>query len=125
MRAALGVLRVFCGLLFIMTGTLKFVQHPAVVASFTHWGVPAPAAAVTVVGALELVCGALLVFGVLTRAAAIVLGLDMAAAIGTAGRIDGGVHLVLPPILLIVCIALAWYAGRTPAATPARPPGVQ
>jgi uncharacterized membrane protein YphA (DoxX/SURF4 family) len=114
---------VLSGLLFIMTGTLKFVQHPAAIASFVHWGVPA--AAVTVVGALELVCGALLVFGILTRAAAIVLGADMVAAIGTAGRIDGGVHLVLPPILLIVCIALAWYAGRTPAATPVRPPGVQ
>jgi putative oxidoreductase len=125
MRAALVVLRVLSGLLFIMTGILKFAQHSAAIASFTHWQIPAPAAAVTIIGALELVCGALLVFGVLTRAVAIVLAVDMAAAIATAGRIDGGVHLVLAPILLIVCVAIAWYAGRTPAVTPARPPGVQ
>ena len=62
-----------------------------------------------VVGALELLGGLALIVGLGTRVAAIALGLNMAGAISTAGRIEGGpIHLGLAPALLIAMLYLLW-----------------
>jgi uncharacterized membrane protein YphA (DoxX/SURF4 family) len=123
--AALKVARILVGLFFVFVGALELVHHHQFASSFAHWGVPAAAASVIGVGALEVVCGVLLTFAVLTRPVALLLATVMVGAVMTAGRADGGMHLVVPPLLFLVCVVLAWRTGRFPAAAPARPPGVQ
>ena len=49
--------------------------------------------------------------GILPRFAALVLGLDMLGAILTAGRIDGGPHLILPPLLGVLCLIIVIAGG--------------
>ena len=59
--------------------------------------------------ALELVCGALLVVGLLTRPAAALLALNLVGAIATAGRVDGGTfHLGVAPTMLVAMVFLVW-----------------
>ena len=125
MAIALKVARIAVGLLFVLIGTLELVRHDAFATSFARWGVPGPGIAVTVVGALQLVCGVLLTFAVLTRPAALLLATVMVGATMTAGRVDGGMHLIVPPLLFAVCVVLAWRCGRFASGAPARPPGVQ
>jgi putative oxidoreductase len=61
------------------------------------------------VGAVELAGGAMLVLGLGTRFAALALACDMAGAIATAGRIEGGpVHLGLAPALLVMMLLVLW-----------------
>jgi len=56
---------------------------------------------------VEVVGGAALLAGFLTRPAAAMLAGDMVGAIVTAGRIEGGaINLVLAPALLIGMLAL-------------------
>jgi uncharacterized membrane protein YphA (DoxX/SURF4 family) len=123
--AALAVVRVLTGALFVCTGILKLVRHDLVVPMFARWHVPSPGAAVTIVGAIELVCGLLLALGILTRSVALVLATVMVGAVWTAGRVDGGIHVVAPPVLFVLCVAIAWRSGRFPSGVPARRPGVQ
>jgi uncharacterized membrane protein YphA (DoxX/SURF4 family) len=81
------------------------------------------------IGVLEVVAGALLVLGLLTRPAAAVLAGDMLGAIVTAGRVEGGaINLVLAPALLISMLALLWTGpgrwaldGRLARSTPWSP----
>jgi uncharacterized membrane protein YphA (DoxX/SURF4 family) len=74
---------------------------------------------------LELVCGVLLAVGILTRPVALLLATVMVGAMMTAGRVDGGMYLLVPPLLFVLCVLLAWRSGRFPGPAPARPPGVQ
>ena len=121
----LAVARVLIGLLFVLTGALQLVRHGHFTSLFARWHVPAPESAVTLIGALELVCGILLAAGVLTRPVALLLATVMIGAMMTAGRVDGGIYLLVPPVLFVLCVLLAWRSGRFPGPAPARPPGVQ
>jgi uncharacterized membrane protein YphA (DoxX/SURF4 family) len=125
MATALKIARIAVGLLFVLIGVLELARHDEFAMRFAHCGVPAPASAATLIGALQLVCGLLLTFAVLTRPAALLLATVMVGATMTAGRIDGGMHLIVPPLLFALCVVLAWRSGRFPAGAPARPPGVQ
>lgn len=94
-RRALGVLERaawlapllgrFCvGLLFMSTGWGKVHSLDKVTHFFETLGIPAPALNAIVVGYSELVCGALLVFGLFTRVATLPLIVSMVVAILTA-----------------------------------------
>jgi uncharacterized membrane protein YphA (DoxX/SURF4 family) len=119
------VVRILVGIAFVLTGTLKLAHHGEATALFAHWHVPASSNAVTVVAAVEFVCGVMLTFGLLTAPVALLLATDMVGATMTAGRIDGGIHIILPPILFVLCVFIAWRSTRLRPAVPGRRPGVQ
>ena len=81
------------------------------VENFTRWGLPVPDLFVYLVGIVEVVCGIALVLGIATRWAALVLALDMVGAILTAGLVDGGIHLIVPPILGLLSALIAARGG--------------
>lgn len=88
-----ALLRLALGVIFIAHGLPKF-QHTAGVAEFFgSLGIPAPAVMVIVVGTVEVVGGALLLIGVATRIAALLLAAVMLGAIVTVkfsmGFVDG------------------------------------
>lgn len=101
------VLRVTAGTIFVLFSFGKFLHRGAEIRAFDRYGVPWPEVTVALVGVLELVGGALLVIGLLTRPAALALAANMVGAIVTGGRVDGGViHLGLAPALLIAMLIL-------------------
>jgi putative oxidoreductase len=103
------VVRVLTGLFFMSTGVGKFADHAKEVEEFRGFEVPWPEVAVPLVGTVELVGGLLLVVGLLTRPAALVLAGNMIGALATAGRVEGGsFHLVYAPALLILMGFLCW-----------------
>ena len=103
------VVRVLTGLFFVSTGIGKFADHAKEVTDFRSFEVPWPEVAVPVVGTVELVGGLLLIVGLLTRPAALLLACTMIGALATAGRVEGGsFHLVYPPVLLVLMIFLVW-----------------
>jgi uncharacterized membrane protein YphA (DoxX/SURF4 family) len=70
------------GLVFLTEGIQKFL-YPAELGAgrFAKIGIPAPEIMGPFVGGVEIVCGALLIVGLLTRLAAIPLTIDIATAI--------------------------------------------
>lgn len=124
------VARVAAGAVFTAFSIGKFTRHDAEAAAFERFGIPAPGLATYAVGLLELAGGLALVAGLATRVVALLLALDMAGAIATAGRVEGGpVHLGLAPALLMVMLALVWTGAGALSAdralagvSPARPP---
>jgi putative oxidoreductase len=111
---AVAAARVAAGAVFIAVSFGKFVRHEAEVAALERYGIPLADAATYLVGILEMAGGLALLLGVGTRLAAVALAGNMAVAIATAGRIEGGpVHLGLAPALLAVMLTLIWAgAGR-------------
>lgn len=110
-RGTLTAVRITVGAAFLFFGLPKLGAPPEVVANFTHWGLPFPGALVPAVGLLEVVAGALLVLGLATRGAAAALAVNMLGAVLTAGRVDGGFHLQVPPVLLALAVLLALRGG--------------
>ncbi len=78
------LIRVLTGWVFVSEGIQKFLFPDALgVGRFMHIGIPAPAFMAPFVGVVEIVCGALLLLGLLTRLATIPLLIDIAVAIAT------------------------------------------
>jgi putative oxidoreductase len=109
----IAALRVVVGLTFLMHGWKKLFDMgiPGTTAFFGDLGVPAPMLAAAGVSALELVGGAALLAGLLTRWVAIPLAFDMLAAIvlfhlpqGFFASEGGYEHVLL---LLVSLVALA------------------
>jgi putative oxidoreductase len=97
------------GAVFVIFGLGKFVDHASEVASFDAYGLPAPDAFVYVIGVIELVGGVLLMLGLFTRPAALVLAGDMIGAIVVSGIGLGElVSLTLAPAELALCLYLLW-----------------
>ena len=116
---ALLVLRLLSGGVFLAFGVGKFVNHASELASFKTYGLPAPAAFVVAIGLIELVGGLLLITGVLTRPAALVLAGDMVGAIIVSGVAKGElVSLTLAPAELVLMLVLLWTG---PGAVSLRP----
>lgn len=78
------LIRLLVGSVFLSEGIQKFL-YPADLAAgrFAKIGIPAPQIMGPFVGVCEILCGALLVIGLLTRLAAIVLLIDISVAIGS------------------------------------------
>lgn len=103
------------GAIFVVFGIGKFSAHAHEVESFESYGLPAPDAFVYAVGALEIGGGALLLAGLATRLAALLLAGNMAGAIAVSGIGEGEVlpSLTLAPALLVAMLFLLW-AGPGP-----------
>ncbi len=110
-RVSLALLRIAIGAVFIGTGVHRLGDRAASTADFDRWGLPAPSTAVLVISGLEIACGLLILLGLATRFGALLLCLDMLGAVATAGRIDGGFHLVAPPVLALLCLVLVARGG--------------
>jgi len=110
-----GLMRVVVGAIFTFGFAMaKFTDHAEEVRDFRSWDVPVPTASVYLAGLLELVCGLMLIFGVLTRLAAFLLAAEMVVAVLTAGRAEGfGFHTTVPP-LLFAALLYVEYAGAGP-----------
>ena len=83
------IFRVGAGAVFVVFGVGKFTNHASEVASFQDYGLPAPDAFVYVIGVLEIVGGVLLILGLATRVAALLLAGDMVGAIVVSGIARG------------------------------------
>ena len=82
--SAVTLIRLAVGGVFLTEGIQKFLYPDALGAGrFAKIGIPAPEISASFVGAAEIVCGALLLLGLLTRLAAIPLIIDMLVAIAT------------------------------------------
>ena len=83
-QAANLLIRLLAGGVFFLEGIKKFLfplQWGA--GRFTHIGIPAPNFLAPFVGVVEIVCGLLLLLGLLTRLASIPLIIDISVAIAT------------------------------------------
>ncbi len=80
---ALIVLRGAVGGVFLVSGATKFLFDDQGPGRFAKIGFPAASELASLVGGIEIVCGALLVFGLFTRLAAVPLVVDMVVALAT------------------------------------------
>ena len=86
MNARLGppifLIRLLVGWVFVLEGILKFVLPDELgVGRFAAIGIPAPNTMAPFVGAVEIVCGLMMLVGFLTRLATIPLLIDISVAI--------------------------------------------
>jgi uncharacterized membrane protein YphA (DoxX/SURF4 family) len=80
--ASTVLVRLLVGSVFLSEGIQKFLYPLELAAGrFTKIGIPAPEMMGPFVGGCEIFCGALLIIGLLTRLAAIVLLIDISVAI--------------------------------------------
>jgi len=85
-RLSLGILfvRILVGWVFLSEGIQKFLFPAALGAGrFLKIGIPAPAFTGPFVGAVEVVCGTLLIIGLFTIPATVPLFIDIVVAIAT------------------------------------------
>lgn len=102
-EAARTILRVALGAVFLAHGWQKFFEFtiPGAQGAFAQMGVPAAQLAAPIAATLELVGGALLIVGILTRIAGALLALEMVGALflvhASAGMFveKGGMELAL------------------------------
>ena len=85
------LVRLFVGYFFFVTGVAKVQNLDAMAERFTEWEIPFPAFSAALSGYTELIGGALLVVGLLTRLASIPLCINMVVAIVTVNikRVSG------------------------------------
>lgn len=106
---AVTVVRVVAGLIFVVFSFGKFFRHEQYLEEFASYGLPASSLLIYLVGLLELGGGLALIAGLLTRLAALGLGLNMVIAIVTAGvQVGGPIHLGLAPALAVGMMVLIW-----------------
>ena len=78
------LLRILVGWVFLTEGIQKFLFPAALgVGRFTKIGIPWPHVTAPFVGVVEIICGMLLMIGLVTRFAAIPLLIDIGVAIAT------------------------------------------
>jgi putative oxidoreductase len=82
--AAIFFIRAMVGCVFLSEGIQKFLFSESLgVGRFVKIGIPAPEIVAPFVGVVEIVCGALVLIGLLTRLAAIPLLINISVAILT------------------------------------------
>jgi putative oxidoreductase len=77
------LIRIAVGLIFFSQGLLKFLDPAMGVNRFTRIGFPHPAFTAHFVGTFEIICGLLVLLGVITRLSAIPLLIVISTAIAT------------------------------------------
>jgi uncharacterized membrane protein YphA (DoxX/SURF4 family) len=102
--AATVLVRLMAGGVFFSEGILKFVYANQGVGRFTKLGFPLPHLTASFVGTLEIVGGAMLMAGLLTRVIGLVFAVEMLVAISTT--------------------KVALYFGTSPLPLPPAPPQV-
>lgn len=103
------VVAVVAGVIFVSFGIGKFVDHASEAVDFKRYEVPFASLAVYAAGVVETAGGVLLIVGLLTRAAAAALALQMVAVVATAGRVEGGfLNLGVAPMLFVAMLFLIW-----------------
>jgi putative oxidoreductase len=107
----LALMRIVVGIAFIAAGAVKLSNHAQWASDFGRWGLPSPSAFSYAISTVEIVFGVVLILGILPRFAALVLCGDMVGAVLTAGLNDGGPHLILPPLLGVLCLILLISGG--------------
>ena len=80
---AIVLIRIAVGLIFASQGILKYIDPNMGVNRFTRIGFPHPGFTAHFVGALEIVCGCLVLVGLFTRLAAVPLLAIISTAIAT------------------------------------------
>lgn len=81
---AVILVRLLVGWVFVSEGIQKFLFRDALGAGrFERIGIPAPHATAAFAGVVEILCGLLVVLGIMTRLATIPLLFDMAVAIAS------------------------------------------
>ena len=80
---AIVLIRISVGLIFSSQGLLKFLDPAMGVNRFTRIGFPHPYFTAHFVGTFEVICGLLVLFGVVTRLSAIPLLIVISTAIAT------------------------------------------
>ena len=94
------LLRLMAGGVFVSEGILKFVYPNQGVGRFTKLGFPVPHLTASLIGTWEIVGGALLMLGLLTRGVAILFAIEMVVAVLSTkiGLYLGTSPLPLPPV---------------------------
>jgi len=78
------LVRIAVGSIFVSEGIQKFLFEDALgVGRFAKIGIPMPGVMAPFVGVVEIVCGALVLGGLLTRLASLPLVIDMLVAVGS------------------------------------------
>lgn len=111
------LVRLFVGYFFLVTGVAKVRNLEAMAERFAEWGIPLPAFSAALSGWTELVGGALLVVGLLTRLASIPLFVNMVVAIATVNlrrveSLDEFVELAEPLYALVFLWLVFTGPGR-------------
>ena len=123
------VVRLSVGLEFFGSGLGKLGKLPGFVEYFRSLGIPAPELQAPFVAGVEFLCGALLVIGLVTRPAALMLCGVMAVAIVTAAAPEHHIQaswrglldfLYLPEWCLLLLLAWLVLAGPGLASLDAR-----
>ena len=112
---ALTGARLAAGVVFVIFGLGKFVDHAGELASFETYGIPWPGVMVYAVGVLEVVGGLALLAGEAVAPMALLMAGNVAVAIVVSGIGEGEVvpSLTLAPVLLIVMGVLLWTETRS------------
>lgn len=110
-QAALGIVRIVAGIIFMAHGYQKLFTMglPGVTGFFGGLGIPMPGAAAALVATLELAGGFLLLIGLFARFIAVPLAIDMLTAISILHAKNGffvpnGVEFVM--LLMTAAIAV-------------------
>jgi uncharacterized membrane protein YphA (DoxX/SURF4 family) len=107
----LAFIRVLVGAAFIAAAVEQISNHTQNASDYQRWGLTHPDQFSYAISGVELFFGLVLVFGILPRFSALVLLCVMVGALVTAGRIDGGPYLILPPLLGVLCLILLIGGG--------------
>ena len=123
------LVRVAVGLEFFGSGLGKLGKLTGLIQYFRSLGIPAPEIQAPFVASTELICGALIAVGLVTRPAAVMLCGVMTVAIVTAAAPEKHItatwhglleFLYLPEVLLLLLLAWLVFAGPGRASLDAR-----
>jgi putative oxidoreductase len=106
MAAALTLLRLMLGIVYIAHGGQKAFTMgiPAVSGMFGKMGIPAPGVAGAFIPWLEMIGGALLILGLLTRVVAVLLACDMIGAMAFVHLRNGFFLPMGYEFVLLLCV---------------------